>query len=1106
MKRFRFPRIPKHLLLLALLACRAPAGGADDVAATLSLAGTWRFRLDPKDDGVSGKWFSGTLQGRIQLPGSLQAQGFGDEVSVSTPWTGSITDRSWFTAPEYAKYRKEGNIKIPFWLQPEKYYVGAAWYQKEVEIPAGWRGKRITLTLERPHWETRLWLDERFVGSGESLSAPHLLDLGTDVSPGKHTITLRVDNRLLVNVGRDAHSVTDHTQGNWNGVVGRLLLSAGPPVWLKDIQVVPRVAAKSALVKGSIGNSTGKAGSGKVRLVARLIAAAGESPSPGSANPRAETLEVVLPVSWDARGGSFAADFALGDSARLWDEFHPNLYRLTATLDPQGDSKDVTFGLREISTRGTQFLINGRKTFIRGTLECCIFPLTGHPPTDKASWKRVMEIARGHGLNQLRFHSWCPPEAAFEAADELGFYLYAEGPAWGDVDDPGLARFIHEEGDRILQAYGNHPSFCLLSYGNEPGGRNQAQFFDGLLKSWKGKDSRRLYTSAAGWPQVPENQFHITPDPRIQAWGGGLKTRINARPPETRTDYRDYIAGRAVPVISHEIGQWCVYPNLDEIPKYTGHLKARNFEIFRETLEAKGMGDQARAFLLASGKLQTLCYKEDIESALRTPGMGGFHLLDLHDFPGQGTALVGVLDPFWDSKGYVTAAEYHRFCGSTVPLARFEKRVFTTEETLQADIEVAHFGPAPLPGTAASWKLVAEGDGDIAEGKLEPRDIPVDNGTRMGSIQCALSSAPAPRKCKLVVRLEGTSAENDWDIWVYPARLEAGKHEDLLIVEELGGDAVTALQSGGKVLWLLPPERVRDPSRRKVALGFSSIFWNTAWTGGQAPHTLGILCDPKHPALAAFPTEFHSNWQWWYLISRARAMVLDGLPGDFRPIVQVIDDWVTNRKLGLVLEARVLRGKLLVSSMDLKTSASQDPVSRQMLHSLIEYAAGERFQPRSELTLAEAGALSAPPSAMERLGARVAKVDSAEPGFEGEKAIDGDSSTMWHTAYSAGKPDFPHEIQIELRRPAPIRGFTVLPRQDGNKNGWIKEYALYSSEDGKEWGEPAAKGAFADDPGLKTVLLDKPRAARFLRLVALSGHAPGPWASLAELEILPGGK
>jgi hypothetical protein len=311
-------------------------------------------------------------------------------------------------------------------------------------------------------------------------------------------------------------------------------------------------------------------------------------------------------------------------------------------------------------------------------------------------------------------------------------------------------------------------------------------------------------------------------------------------------------------VISHEIGQWCAYPNLAERSKYTGYLKARNLDVFADTLAAGGMADQAAAFVQASGKLQALLYKEEVESALRTSGMGGFQLLDLHDFPGQGTALVGVLDAFWDSKGYVSAEEFRRFCGETVPLARLDRRVFTTADTLEADVEVAHFGPRPLAGARASWRLVGEDGRTVARGALPRRDVPVDNGVALGRVSVRLSKLPAPRRYRLVVGLDGTAFENDWDVWVYPPRVDTAVPEGVTLARTLDAATEAILREGGRVVLLVPPDRVRGDALGKVELGFSSIFWNTAWTRRQAPHTLGVLLDPAHPALAAFPTEGHA--------------------------------------------------------------------------------------------------------------------------------------------------------------------------------------------------------------------------------------------------------
>jgi hypothetical protein len=415
-------------------------------------------------------------------------------------------------------------------------------------------------------------------------------------------------------------------------------------------------------------------------------------------------------------------------------------------------------------------------------------------------------------------------------------------------------------------------------------------------------------------------------------------------------------------VVSHEIGEWCAYPNFDEAKKYTGYLKPKNFEIFRDRLAARGMLEQARDFLMASGKLQALCYKADIEAALRTPGMAGFELLDLHDFPGQGTALVGVLDPFWEEKGYITPAEYSRFCNATVPLARLAKRVFTTDEKLEADLEIAHFGPAPLESAVVEWSLLGPDGMPEACGRLPPQTIPLGNGLKLGRISADLSAATvrAPAAHKLVVGVRGAKIENDWNVWVYPAKADARTPDGVTVARALDAAARKALKAGGRVLLLIPPASVRNTEKDKVVLGFSSIFWNTAWTHRQPPTTLGILCDPKSPALAQFPTDFHSDWQWWYLVTRAAPMILDDLPRAVKPTVQVIDDWVTAHKLALAFEARVGGGSLMACSIDLESGLEANPVARQLRTSLLAYLAGPAFKPAVELAAADIEKLICP--------------------------------------------------------------------------------------------------------------------------------------------------
>lgn len=939
MRAVDFSKGLRPVVCLAVVAAGLTALADERV---IDLAGTWQFALDRGDVGESQRWFDRALDGRIALPGSLQAQGLGDDVTVDTAWTGDIVDRSWFTDLKYARDRQPGRVRVPFWLQPKKHYVGAAWYRREVAVPESWRGKRITLSLERAHWTTALWVDGKACGMADSLSTAHQYDLSGLLPPGTHQLAVRVDNRLHVGVGANAHSVTDHTQSNWNGIVGRLELRADDPVGIDLVQVYPDCARRAARVRVTVYNRTGRAAAGTLTLSARW-----ESAVPGRA------AAVEQPIAVPAEGTTLDLDLPLGTDAPLWDEFAPNLIALTARVRGEGFShaRVTAFGLREFTALGTQLAVNGRKVFLRGTLECCIFPLTGYPPTDVASWTHILERARAHGLNHVRFHSWCPPEAAFVAADRMGFYYQIECAAWvnqGSTIGDGLPidAYIPAEAERILRAYGNHPSFCMLAYGNEPAGKNQNRYLGSLVDSWKASDPRRVVTGAAGWPILPENQYHCTPAPRIQAWGAGLKSRINAYPPETCTDYRLFVAEHAVPVVSHEIGQWCAYPNFDEIPKYRGVLQAKNFELFRDLLAEHGLADRAHDFLMASGKLQVLCYKEEIESALRTPGFGGFQLLDLHDFPGQGTALVGVLDPFWDSKPYIGPEEFRRFCGPTVPLARLPRRVWTAGETLQASIDVAHFGPADLADAVLAWRLEAGGQA-VASGKLPARTLSTGALTSVGEIRADLHAVAVPARMRLIVSIEGTSLENDWDLWCYPSEVPAAAPADVAVTARLDEAALARLAAGGKVLWLIPPAEVRS----SAVLGFSSIFWNTAWTRNQPPHTLGILCDPKGAAFAAFPTEYHTNWQWWYLVSQAAAMQLDGLPPSLRPTVEVIDTWFENRRLGLVFEARAGGGKLAVCSIDLAGDLKDNPVARQFRHSLLAYLGSERFDPKQEVTI-----------------------------------------------------------------------------------------------------------------------------------------------------------
>ncbi len=900
----------------------------------IDLKGKWGFAMDENDLGISEKWFTKKLNDSIKLPGSMVENLKGYDITLKTKFTGSIYDSSWYFNPRMEKYRQAGNIKMPFWLTQLKHYVGLAWYQKDVTIPTSWKGEHVVLFLERPHFITRVWIDNQEVGTQNSLTVPHVFDLTPVLKPGKHRITVRIDNRLKdIDVGANSHSVTDHTQGNWNGMVGALQLQPGSPVGFDDIQVYPNLKNKTALVKIKVMNANGTPISGKVILSAKSF----------NSNKSHSIPQVEVSFSVSGKEGEIVATLPMGEGMLTWDEFDPALYNLSATLTvgKQADTKSVEFGMREMSIQGKYFYVNGHKTVLRGTVENCLFPLTGYAPMDEASWERVFRICKSYGLNHMRFHSFCPPEAAFKAADRVGMYLQPEGPSWPNHSTQlgkGLPidTYLMDETKRMVKEYGNYASFTFLSAGNEPRGA-WVPWVSKFVDYWKATDPRRLYTGASvgnGWAWQPKSEYHVKAGARGLSWSGDH--------PESMSDYRSRIDTVKQPYVSHETGQWCVFPNFDEIKKYTGVTRAKNFELFKEDLADNDMADLSHEFLMASGKLQALCYKHEIEKTLRTPNYAGFQLLGLNDYSGQGTALVGVLDAFWDEKGYMTAPQFRRFCNSTVPLVRMEKFVFRNNETLDAKVEVAHFGKDALSNAKTIWRIKDAHGLVLKQGVLSVKDIPVGNNFDLGEVNFDLSAFETAAKLNLEIAIEGTDFVNDWNFWVYPVQKQQINTAGIYVTDSLDVKATKILNDGGKVL-ILAAGKIKYG--KDVIQQYQPAFWNTSWFKMRPPHTTGVFINNYHPVFNDFVTDSWGDMQWWELINKAQTMLLTDFPKGFQPIVQPIDTWFINRKLAMLFEATIGKGKLMMTSCDLKNNLTERPVAESLYRSILEYMQSDKFRP-----------------------------------------------------------------------------------------------------------------------------------------------------------------
>ena len=893
-------------------------------APTLPLAGLWRVELDPANTGEAERWFSRELSGWLTLPGTLDIAGIGEPNS------------------ERNSARLSRKVR----------YLGAAWYSREIDIPADWTGGHGELILERALWKTSVWLDDLLLGSCDSLSTSHHYTFIP--TPGRHKLTVRVDNSRQNNICGHAYS---EMQTIWNGLLGQLKMCCRTSVYCAEVQVFGDIQRNAAEVKLCISNQTGAGRASRVNL--QVVA-----PTGGIVN------QTDLSITAGSGETQLNATLALGPDAVRWSEFTPLLYTLKIVTESTAGKEelDVRFGLREFSCQGTQFTINGQPTFLRGEHDTGGNALLGHPSMNLADWRRIFTIGREWGMNHWRFHSWCPPEAAFQAADEAGIYLQPELPLNGDLPvDAKTHAYLVKELGRIIRTYGNHPSFVLFSNGNEL--RGDVQFLRQLTQLGQSLDAHRLWTigTNAPWetptvpgPDDPEDFFVGSMTKDFDHTGVNQEEflrgsyhwhtmgHINNRPPSTQVDYRVAVAKCAVPALSHEVGQYCSYPNLQELKKYTGVLTPRNYELISESLLAHHLFDQAEAFRQASGQLVWRLYKEEIEAALRTSGMAGFQLLDLRDNQDQGTAVVGLLDVFWDNKGFLTPDQFRQFCSPIVPLLRMEKLTWANNETLLAEAEVAHFGPADLPDSAFVWTIYNTNNEVVACGSLNNTVIAKSGLRSLGSIAFQLNRLASPAKYRITLGLPETSILNSWDFWVYPARI-ATTTPDNIVVATGWAEARTALATGAKVLFLVSPEE----ASAHVAGAFQTDFWCYAmFKQFNPPGTLGLLCDPAHPALANFPTDSHADWQWWDLLKNSCSLILDSTPPEFKPVVQMIDTYGRNHKLGNLLEAQVGTGRLMVCSIDLSSDLANRIVAAQLRRSLVDYIASPQFAPRQELMVA----------------------------------------------------------------------------------------------------------------------------------------------------------
>ncbi|HAB59765.1 MAG TPA: beta-glucuronidase, partial [Lachnospiraceae bacterium] len=776
-----------------------------------NLSGLWNFELDTDKAGIEKALYQASLQDTIELPSTTALSKKG-EINLD---------------------REEGCLTQVYPFE------GFAWFSKEVTISSADVGKKIVLFLERTRL-TKVWIDGIYVGEGDSLSTPHTYDLTEFIGKETFTLTVLVSNTDYPTKG--GHLTSPDTQTNWNGITGRLELQVYNQIYVRNVQVYSDMETKSFRLHTTIENETNTIARSTfhVKAVEKYL---DEKDSIRSGN---QVSEVSYSINVNPGKNIVDLTYEIGDDAKLWSEFSPVCYELEITDVDNQEVMTVFTGLRKFSSEGYHFTINGTKTFLRGKHDGLIFPLTGAAPTTVEEWIRVLKISKNYGINHYRYHTCCPPEAAFTAADLLGIYMQPELPFWGTLTDESYEnhneeeqQYLIREGERMLDNYGNHASYVMMSLGNELWGSKEKM--GEIIRNYKRRDPRPLYTQGSNNFQhapviIPEDDFFSGvrfSKTRLFRGSYGMCDaplgHVQMTMPGTCKDYDDVIlpketedskTGSAkktieiqygtgtktvemneegeelvshIPVVSHEIGQYAMYPNFKEMDKYTGVLKAENFGIFRERLEEKGLGDLADQYFEATGKLAVACYKEELEAAFASGKLAGFQLLDLQDFSGQGTALVGILDAFMDSKGMVTAKEWRSYCNDEVVLARIPTYIYQAGEMVTFDIKLSYFKDKAFTADEIIWEVHTE-DQVIEKGAIKV-DNKVSGLADLGTVMFTMPTVKTITKMKLHLFSEGTSIDKDYDLWCYPAI-----SNPVLTREDLEYDS--CIERDGKKVWI----------------------------------------------------------------------------------------------------------------------------------------------------------------------------------------------------------------------------------------------------------------------------------------------------------------
>lgn len=890
---------------------------------------------------LNGIW-KAEIEGKIydmSLPGTLDESGIGNKDLGKNQWHPDAVE-----AKDKSAFDENAPIATRFTRKVT--YEGAAKISKALKHPTP-AGMRLFLHVERAR-ALRLYVGGTEVNpvSKANISTPYEFEV-TDLLEEETNVVFISDNSYpgwphdsIVN----SSAATDETQTNWNGLIGEIYLEERPSAYVSEMLVF--TVAKDNVPE-------------RVKLVARINS---DSEKSLLLCVRSEALakqpELVVNLKKGVNNIEIG-EIPLCRDVILWDEGQGSLYTLNVTLG-NNEAKQFTFGIRSFGDNGKgRLALNGRTIFLRSEANCAEFPETGHAPMTVSEWTEILKLYRSYGVNCMRFHSHVPPKAAFIAADRLGMMMQPELSHWNPknaFETDESYEYYKAELCEVIRDLNNHPSFVMLTFGNElHAGEAGHKHMDDLLELAHSLDGTRLYANGSN-PHYGElgadknSDFYTSQNSSnlmMRGTSAGMKGHINQNYPSAAVDYdpcmTDIRKTYDKPVFSFEVGQFEVLPDFDELAMFKGISLPVNYEIIKEKAEKAGFIKDWKKIVEATGELALIGYREEVEAAMRTEKLSGISLLSLQDFPGQGTALVGMLNSHLQPKpfSFANPERFERFFRDTALLCKLPRYTYEDGETLEADVVAANYGKTNLHGDMVYKLQETGGEKVYGEGRVSDVECPCGQHTYVGKIRIILDSDKAVR-CDLIIRLG--EAETTYPVWIYPKKVLCC-HQNVIETKVLNEDILSKTEAGATVFFA--PEATKEALPNSIKTQFTTDFWSV----GTFPFQdggMGQLIEENHRIFKDFPTEFHTNYQWWPMAT-ARSVILP----DFRcvhSIVTELDSYATMRPMSMLFECKVGKGRLLVSSMDL-SGKTQYPEARALLAAIYDYLASEEFCPKEECTV-----------------------------------------------------------------------------------------------------------------------------------------------------------